>query len=505
MADLAKIAELTRRLEWQLSGNKLLSYAPYPWQRAFHEAGEDNVERMLMAANGVGKTNVAGAECAIHLRGDYDKLPLTFKYPEKFPDGRPHPFAGELVWPDGWKGKRFKSPVEIWTGSPTNETSKQNIQPILLGGLGEQLGTGWVQRQFLHGRVTTRQAGVKDVVDSFQVRHVSGGLSSCFLKTYEQGWQKWQGGKPHFIWLDEEPDNYMIYSEAQTRILRTNGAIIVTMTPLLGETELTLHFGDGGDGIYRIGATWNEAPHMTDEQKARMTASYRAHERDARTKGIPMMGEGAVFPIGDDEISVEAFAIPKHWARIKGCDFGMDHPAAGCELAHDRDQDVIYLIDCYRKANEKAPYHAAWLNKTNKQIPVAWPHDGMNREKSGGRNLADHYRDHGVNMLNKSARYPKVPGEDEKGGSQPVEPIVDEILERMQTGRFKAFAHLAEFFEEKRSYHRKDGLIQAKRDDILKAVFYAVMMKRYAVSLSTISMFGHNHGPPMQPIATTRI
>ena len=218
-----------------------------------------------------------------------------------------------------------------------------------------------------------------------------------------------------------------------------------------------------------------------------------------------MMGEGAIFPIGDDDIRVESFPIPKHWARIKGCDFGMDHPAAGCELAWDRDADVIYLIDCYRKANEKAPYHAAWFNKTNRQIPVAWPHDGMNREKSGGRNLADHYRDHGVNMLNKSARYPKVPGEDEKGGPQPVEPIVDEMLERMQTGRFKVFSHLAEFFEEKRSYHRKDGIIQAKRDDILKAVFYAVMMKRYAVSLSMLSMLGHNHGPPMQPIATTRI
>jgi hypothetical protein len=127
----------------------------------------------------------------------------------------------------------------------------------------------------------------------------------------------------------------------------------------------------------------------------------------------------------------------------------------------------------------------------------------MNREKSGGRNLADHYRDHQVNMLSKSARYPKVPGEDEKGGPQPVEPIVDEMLERMQTGRFKVFAHLSEFFEEKRSYHRKDGVIQAKRDDILKAVFYAVMMKRYAVSLTVLT--GHVQRAPSQPIASTRI
>lgn len=497
---LAKIALFKR----QISEHRLLTYAPYPWQRKFHEAGEDATERMLMAANGVGKTNVAGAEVAIHMRGDYDKLPKTFRYPKTMVNGRPHPFAGDLVWPDGWHGKRFTSPVEVWTGSPTNETSKQNVQPILLGGLGEQLGTGWIPKQFLHGKPTTRQAGVKDVIDSFQVRHISGGLSSCYLKTYEQGWQKWQGGKPHVVWLDEEPDDYMIYSEAQTRILRTNGIILVTMTPLLGETELTLHFREGIDGTYLQGATWDDAPHLSDEQKTRMMASYRAHERKARTEGIPMMGEGAVFPVDDDQIRVSPFKIPDHFARIKGCDFGIDHPAAGAEIAVDRDQDIIYVIDCYRKANESAPYHAAWFNKSNRQIPVAWPHDGMNREKRGGETIANAYRQHGVNMLAKSARYPKVPGQDEKGGPQPVEPIVDEVLERMQTGRFKVFANLSDFFDEKRSYHRKDGLIVPKRDDILKATFYAVMMKRYAMPLTVLSRI-HSTGAPQTPIASTRV
>ena len=165
---------------------------------------------------------------------------------------------------------------------------------------------------------------------------------------------------------------------------------------------------------------------------------------------------------------------------------------------------MIYVIDCYRKANETAPYHAAWFNKANRDIPVAWPHDGMNREKSGGRTLADAYRSHGVNMLSKSARYPKVPGEDEKGGGQPVEPIVDEVLTRMQTGRFKVFANLSEWFEEKRSYHRKDGLIVAKRDDILKATFYAIMMRRYAVALSQINAAPRSMAPS-HPIASTRI
>ena len=262
---------------------------------------------------------------------------------------------------------------------------------------------------------------------------------------------------------------------------------------------------DGGPGIYLKSATWDDAPHLKEEDKERLRNSYRAHELEARSLGIPMMGEGAVFPVNDRDISFKPFpdGVPNYFARIKGCDFGMDHPAAGAEIAWDRDEDIIYVIDCYKKANESAPYHAAWFNKANKHIPVSWPHDGMNREKSGGRNLADAYRAHGVNMLSKSARYPKTPGEKEKGGAQPVEPIVDEMLERMMTGRLKVFSHLHEWFDEKRSYHRKDGRIVDRRDDILKATMYAIMMKRYAAPLTNAGV-SLSSGQSM-PIASVRL
>jgi phage terminase large subunit-like protein len=330
-------------------------------------------------------------------------------------------------------------------------------------------------------------------------------LSLCNLKTYEQGWQKWQGTAPHVVWPDEEPEDYKIFSESQTRILTVGGICLVTFTPLHGRTELVDHFVNGGRGIYLQGATWNDAPHLKKDDRDRLAASYRDHEREARTAGVPMMGEGAVFPVPDESIRIDPIRIPDHWARIKGCDFGIDHPAAGVEIAWDREPaDCIYVIDCYRKSGETAPYHAAWFNKGNRRIPVAWPHDGMNREKSGGKTLADHYRDHQVNMLPKSARYPRAPGETEaKGGAQPVEPIVDEVLERMMTGRLKVFSTCADWLDEKRSYHRKDGKIVDKRDDILKATFYAIMMKRYAVAPGS---FGERRATGMsRPILSTHI
>lgn len=473
--EIRKLAELTKKFWHAHAQNKLRRYKPYQWQQEFHAAGRDNQERMLMAANRVGKTMCAAAEVAIHLTGEY---------------------------PDWWQGKKFESPILAWTGSPTNETSRDIVQKELLGGLGDMLGTGWIPRTKIVGNPSMRQCGVKNVIESFFVRHKSGGVSNCLLKTYEQGWQKFQGQAPHVVWPDEEPEDYMIYSEMQTRVLTSKGIIMVTFTPLLGKTELVEHFQTGGRGIYLKNVTWNDAPHLSKDDRDRLASSYRTHERDARTMGIPMMGEGAVFPVSDNDIMIEPFRIPGHFARIKGCDFGINHPGAGVEIAVDRDEDIIYLIDCYKKSGETAAYHAAWFNKANKRIPVSWPHDGMNREKSGGKTLADHYRDHGVNMLSKSARYPRTQGNEEKGGPQPTEPIVDEVLERMMTGRFKAFSHLSPFFEEKRSYHRKDGKLVAVGDDILKALFYAIMMKRFAVSPDSFAM---RQAVPARPTASVRI
>ena len=50
---------------------RLFGYRPYSKQLAFHAAGAQHGERLLMAANQVGKTFAGAAECALHLTGRY--------------------------------------------------------------------------------------------------------------------------------------------------------------------------------------------------------------------------------------------------------------------------------------------------------------------------------------------------------------------------------------------------------------------------------------------------
>jgi hypothetical protein len=65
-------------------------------------------------------------------------------------------------------------------------------------------------------------------------------------------------------------------------------------------------------------------------------------------------------------------------------------------------------------------------------------------------------------------------------GTNNVEPGITGMLDMMQSGRFKVMSHLTEWFEEKRTYHRKDGVIVKKRDDILSATRIAYMARRMA-------------------------
>ena len=475
--------------EWQEWSNK-------PWQLDFHNAGKDNPYRLAMAANGPGKTELVCAETAIHLTG---------------------------LYPDWWEGKRFDRPVKVWAGSISNSTQKDAVQPGLLGpDLDEKdgggLGSGYIPKESLAGKPKIRQAGIADVVDTVRVNHVSGGTSYLAFKVYQMGWRAWQAGAPDIVMLDEQPNELSaeekgIFSEIQTRLFRSGGIFMAALTPLIGETPMISQFiKPDADGFWWVGATWDDAPHLKDDEKERLKAAYPPHEVDARTTGVPMRGEGAVWPISENTITCEPFQIPHHYVRIKGIDFGIGHPFGGADIAWDRDADIIYVIRTTRikAVGDEAPVatHAAWLNGVDPWVPIAWPHDGTQREKTSGKQVQRSYRDapYKCNLLGKSARYPKGPGEDkEREGAQPVEPIVAELYERMLTGRFKVFRGCAEFFDEFRRYHRKDGRIVAVDDDTLKAVMYAVIMKRYGVSRQSVTANTASKASNARPIYSARI
>jgi len=172
-------------------------------------------ERAFMAANRVGKTwGAGGYETTLHLTGEY---------------------------PDWWEGRRFDHPIDAWASGDTAETTRDIIQLCLLGPV-EQMGTGLIPGNLLIGD-PSRRRGVADAVDTFAVRHKSGGISVCGLKSYDQGRKKFQGTAKHLIWLDEESPQD-VYTECLLRLMTTLGLMMLTFTPLSGISEVVMQYMD---------------------------------------------------------------------------------------------------------------------------------------------------------------------------------------------------------------------------------------------------------------------
>ena len=174
----------------------------------------------------------------------------------------------------------------------------------------------------------------------------------------------------------------------------------------------------------------------------------------------------------EEDITCAPFEIPAHWPQIVGIDFGWDHPFAACRIAWDRDADCIYVMAEYRQREASPIIHAASIRPWGAWIPIAWPHDGLQHDKGSGEQLAAQYRAQGLNLLADRATF--------DDGTNGVEAGVSDMLQRMQTGRWKVFSTCQAWLEEFRLYHRDDGRIVKERDDLLSASRYALMMRRFA-------------------------
>jgi phage terminase large subunit-like protein len=414
-----------------------------------------------MTANQIGKSTIGAYICAVHATGRY---------------------------PDWWEGRKFTKPLYAWAAGVSNDTTRDIMQTELFG-LAEdenQWGTGMVPLDDI-GEKTRKRGATGNTYDSVMVRWhdktgTAKGYSRIGFKSYEMGEEKFFGRPVDFIWLDEQPPSN-IYTQCITRTVATGGDVLMTFTPEQGITPVVHQFmHERKAGQYLLQATWDDAPHLTEEVKEQLLSQYPPHERELRSKGIPVFGSGLVFPIPEADITSDYFDIPSEWPRCAGLDFGWDHPTAAVWVAYDPVGDIIYVYDEYSERKKTPLEHAAALRSRPHYIPIAWPRDGLQTDKGSGVSLAQHYRDQGCNLLHSWFTNPIAPGDSAKG-NQNIEPGIMMMLHRMETGRLKVFPHLMEWFKEFRAYHRKDGKIEPMNDDVMSATRYACMsVERFGVA-----------------------
>lgn len=359
------------------------------------------------------------------------------------------------------------------------EKTRDLLQTALFGRMVDrEFEGGLIPKDRITGHETA--GGTVNAMRTVRVRHRLG-ISTIQFWSYSQGQHAIMGDVVDWFHVDEEPRDQSIRPQLLTRVTNGDrgkgGRGIYTFTPENGRTELVIKFMDepSPDQFFMMKG-WDDAPHMTPEKRERMLALFPEYQRDMRSKGVPMLGHGRIYDLGDEFVTCDPFEIPDHWFVINGMDFGWDHPQGHVQLVEDRDSGSIYITRAYKASKVSA--NDAWgaVKDWAGGVPTAWPQDGLQNEK--GRDDAVqqkvHYERAGFKMLGQHAVWPE--------GGNSVESGLYLIGDAMRKGKFKIFRGLIDLMDEVRQYHRDEkGKIVKVRDDLLDAMRYAYMMRRYAV------------------------
>jgi phage terminase large subunit-like protein len=340
----------------------------------------------------------------------------------------------------------------------------------LLGEVGAW-GTGLLPGDSLQA-IERAASPIKDLVDTVRVQHctagVPDGVSSLQFKSYKQGRKAFEASFIDLIHDDEEVP-LDIHTEQLLRTMDTtgtgtrDGCLYVTFTPLEGLSETVLEYlpsGELPDGpqpgekhVTLVG--WDDVPHLSEASKASLRATIPAYQLDARTRGIPMLGAGAIYPVPEEAYLVDDFPIPPHWLRAYGMDVGWNRTAAVWG-AYDRESDRWTLYHEHYVGEEKPTVHAAAI-----KAPGAWIAGAIDPAARGV----------GKPMASSSCRITWIWG---CTWSPPTTPSAGlyQVWDRLATGRLKVCRSLSNWRKEVKLYHRhpkghvvkvQDHLMDARR------------------------------------------
>ena len=209
-----------------------------------------------------------------------------------------------------------------------------------------------------------------------------------------------------------------------------------------------------------ITATWEDVPHLSEETKAELLAGIPPYQRDARTKGIPQLGSGAIYPVPEQDILINDFPIPSWYPQGFAMDVGWNRTAA-LWGALDREKDILYLTHEHYRGQAEPIVHSTAIKAPGGWIPGVIDPAARQRSQKDGVRLMQTYIDLGLN-LHKALNA--------------VESGIYLVWQRLSTGKLRVFRSLSNWLLEYRVYQRDvDGQIVKENDHLMDCMRYLVV------------------------------
>jgi hypothetical protein len=205
---------------------------------------------------------------------------------------------------------------------------------------------------------------------------------------------------------------------------------------------------------------WSDVPHLSEKQKEEMLAALPPHQRDARSKGIPQLGAGAIYPIEESDIVVPDMTIPDFWPKAYGLDIGWNRTAAVWG-AWDRENDVVYLYGEHYRGQAEPSIHAHAIRARGGWIPGVIDPAAKGRSQHDGIQILEAYKELGLNL--------DVADNSREAG-------IYKVWERLSAGRMKVLQSLGNWRAEFRLYRRDEkGRVVKENDHLMDATRYLIM------------------------------
>ena len=381
------------------------------------------------------------------------------------------------LYPDWWEGRRFDRPVKVWSCGKTNEKLVDVNMEKLFGGatktLGRAnrlLGTGMIpSSHIIHesARWVSQYPGLLKQVH-VRYRDSDSEFSVIALKGYESGRGSFEGTSQELIHCDEEPP-LDVYSECTARLTTVNGVCLLTFTPLEGYSDVVnLFMPTEMRGL-------EDVPHSTPEQIRKLMQRTPPHLREARLRGEPVAGEGRIYQIALERLTVPPFSIPPQWPRGYAIDPGLRFAAIFGAL--DPASDILYLYSEYKEPHLTNEVHAQVIRGRGGK----WMRGTIDPSATKDRSPKD--------MIT-TAEQLGAAGLTLSLAENPVRAGINTVEDRMMTGRLKVFETLVKWKAEYGRYIQKDGKIpNGQEDHLMDATRYLVV--------SGIPLFRCKPGSPM--------